>query len=95
MPATIESTAGAIAEYFGTDPRLESIYIRIDQAYFTGRGWTSQRDANVPATITALRNLSRRGATAVAVRYGDRIADFQIDQVIAYARRPLLGGRLI
>jgi hypothetical protein len=82
--------AGQIRGYFGSDAEGAVV----DSEFTPGFGWVSARQP-IPATIETLRKLRRTGTTAVAVRLGDRVADFDVDEVLKYADRPLLGGRLV
>ena len=77
-----------IADYFG---------VVADQAVITGQfragdGWTPVLGA---ADYDTLRMLRRQGYTAVAVTAAGRTADFTIAEVLAYAARPVFGGRVI
>jgi hypothetical protein len=85
---------GRIAEYFQAHhPDVEEHPV-ITAEYRTGRGWRPQVYRK-RVSLSWLRKLKSEGVTAVQVTAGGFSPDFQIDEIIRYANRPLLGGRLI
>lgn len=90
-----------IAEYFGisTSPAYADFPV-IAQTFrpvAPGRrnaGW--KRYAGTKrVSVSWVRKLKAQGVTAIAVAYNGRTADFSVDEIIKYAERPLLGGRVI
>lgn len=85
---------GFVAEYFGAKPEGMTEHPVIAQQYWPALGWrrTAMRKR---VSLSWLRKLKAQGVTAVQLACGGYQADFSIDEIIRYARRPLLGGTLI
>lgn len=84
---------GLVKEYFGVEPTRQEHPV-IAQSFCPGKGWR-RYTFNKRVSISWLRKMKTEGATAVALRCGARTADFTIDEIVRYAQRPLLGGRII
>jgi hypothetical protein len=84
---------GFIRDYFGSEA-VRADHPAIVQCFTPGVGWT-RHPIRKRVSLTWLRKLAREGVTDVSVRCGARTADFTIREVVAYANRPLLGGRVI
>jgi hypothetical protein len=84
-----------IAEYFGcgTLPGAAEHPV-IGQIFRPEVGWR-RYTFRKRVSLSWLRKLRAQGVTSVAIDYHGRRADFTIDEVVRYANRPLLGGRLI
>jgi hypothetical protein len=80
----LDEVAGPIADYFTAAGIISGDPV-IDQAYLPSQGWRSMRDVHPIPTVAELQRLARDGVEAVAVRVDDRIADFEIAQVIESA----------
>jgi hypothetical protein len=85
-----------VQEYFGAKPSGMTEHPRITQEFVPGTGW---RDGGFVlgkrVSLSWLRKLRAQGVTVVALSCDSYTADFTIAEIIRYARRPLLGGRLI
>lgn len=57
-------------------------------------GW-KRVQGNKRVSLSAVRALRASGVSAIAVSLDGRTADFSCAEIIRYAQRPLLGGRLI
>lgn len=86
--------AAKIAEYFGVDPDTADPQPVITGIYRPRYGWTALNATAEVATVDAVRRQRAKGAVSIEVAFGDRVADFTPSEVIGYAERPLLGGRL-
>jgi hypothetical protein len=85
---------GLIAEYFTRTHPDVTEHPRITQEYAPGSGWQPQRHRK-RVSLSWLLKLRTQGVTAVQVTAGGYSPDFTIAEVARYARRPLLGGRVI
>ena len=89
--------AAKVAEYFGTSPDVSESareeHPVIVGYYHPHRGWRAANGR--PATVAQVRAYQRTGCTSVEIYFNGRSADFTTDEIIRYAERPLLGGRLI
>lgn len=86
-----------ILDYFTID-RSDPAQPQISQVFRGGGlGWVQPGRGNVTlrASWDQIRNLQKFGITVIAVSYGSRTADFRIDELERYARRPLLAGSLV
>jgi hypothetical protein len=86
------STPALIAEHFGTDTAPVLV-----QSFVPRQGW-QEHNRRQSLTWDAVRNLRRRGVTAVAVAIPsapNQVADFTITELVKHADRPLFGGRVI
>lgn len=98
MTNNVTEIADMIASYFAEhgEDNEDIQAATVDQAWFTRRGWVSKRnDDFARATVYNIRRMHRSGAITVAVKCGDRIADFDIAAIIKHAERPLFGGRIV
>lgn len=89
-------TAGKITEYFGREAIEASPHAQptITKAFLVGKGWITV--GPIPATFHAVEILGTvKGTDAVMVSFDGRDVDFTIQEIKAYAERPLLGGRVI
>jgi hypothetical protein len=85
-----------ITAYFGAEALTEQGHPTIGQTFVAGRGWRSYPGTK-RVSLTWLRKLRREGVTAVSIRLGTRLADFDIAEIERYHRRqaslPALGDR--
>lgn len=86
---------GLIADYFGcgTHPAYTE-FPTIGQVFRPGRGW-KRYTGTKRVSLSWLRKLRADGVTDVAIDYHGRRADFTIREVVAYANRPLFGGKVV
>jgi hypothetical protein len=85
---------GLIAEYFTRSHPDVTEHPVITSVFAPGTGWKRQ-GYRKRVSLSWLRKLQAEGATAVQVTAGGYSPDFTISEVARYARRPLLGGRVI
>lgn len=85
---------GLIAGYFAAHHPATGDHPVITQEFTPGRGWVRQRYRK-RVSVAWLRKLRSQGVTAVQVSAGGYNPDFQVDEVIRFASRPLPGGQVI
>lgn len=79
-----------IKDYFGEEVADGA---EIVQTFTPGCGWVDDRH---PVTTETVNALHRAGVVGVSVQFGDRTADFDLDEVKYVDReRPVFGGNAV